>query len=333
MLHEIDLSRTDLNLLVLFEAVMHEGHVGRAARRLDLSPSAISHGLGRLREMLGDPVCLRTPRGMVPTDRARTIAPRVAEILAAVRGVIATAEPFDPARSDRRFRIATGDAVLGVFGARLLAHLAETAPGIGLSVIHVVPRFSGRPDAGLWDDVLAMLDGGALDVAILPTLGLSDAEADFPARFAARPLGQDALVAVAHAGHPFLAAPTLDAYCAARHMIVSLRGDATGAIDAHLADLGRSRRVVLTVPNFMVALFVAAGSDLVAALPSSLVAAHGAPLGLGCAPLPLADSPSTIVAVTTHAALRDAGVAWLAETLADVAPQPAAASSAFVAEQ
>ena len=103
MLNQIDLSRADLNLLVLFEAVLKERHVGRAADRLNLTPSAVSHGLGRLRRLLNDPLFLRTPKGVVPTARATELAAPIADVLARVRSVISTAEPFDPAKSTRRF--------------------------------------------------------------------------------------------------------------------------------------------------------------------------------------------------------------------------------------
>ena len=92
MLNQIDLSRIDLNLLVVFEAVLDERHVGRAAERLNLSASAVSHGLGRLRRLLNDPLFLRTPKGVVPTARALELAAPIAGILAQVRSVVATAE-------------------------------------------------------------------------------------------------------------------------------------------------------------------------------------------------------------------------------------------------
>src|SRR5690349_5071230 len=111
MLNQIDLSRTDLNLLVLFEVVLDERHVGRAAARLNLSASAVSHGLGRLRRLLNDPLFLRTPKGVTPTARAFDLAPQIAEILARVRQVVADAAPFDPATSTRRFVIGAPDAV------------------------------------------------------------------------------------------------------------------------------------------------------------------------------------------------------------------------------
>src|SRR3990170_2835926 len=99
MLNEIDLSRVDLNLLILLEVVLKERHVGRAAVRLNLSPSAVSHGLRRLRRVLDDPLFLRTPKGVVPSARAAELAEPIADILARVKHVIASAEPFAPATS------------------------------------------------------------------------------------------------------------------------------------------------------------------------------------------------------------------------------------------
>src|SRR5688572_25178488 len=127
MLNEIDLSRADLNLLVVFEAVLAEGHVGRAAARLSLSPSAISHGLGRLRRLLHDPLFLRTPKGVVPTARATELAQPIADILARVRNVVASSEPFDPARSARRFTLGAADGISAVVLPPLLAALRQTA--------------------------------------------------------------------------------------------------------------------------------------------------------------------------------------------------------------
>ena len=126
MLNQIDLSRIDLNLLVLFEIVFQERHVGRSAERLHLSPSAISHGLGRLRTLLGDPLFLKTPKGVVPTERALQLATSVAEILARIRGVVSTAAPFDPRHSTRRFVIGAPDGVSSVTGSCRPAASAPT---------------------------------------------------------------------------------------------------------------------------------------------------------------------------------------------------------------
>ncbi|MCU0829102.1 MAG: LysR family transcriptional regulator [Tabrizicola sp.] len=311
MLNQIDLSRIDLNLLVLFEVVLAKGNVGLAAAELNLSPSAVSHGLGRLRRMMNDPLFLRTPRGVVPTDRALDLAPRIAEVLAGVRLVLQGAEPFDPATSSRRFRLGVGDAFLCTAGPALAARLATDAPEVGVAVLHVVPSFRQSLDEGPWDHVLAMLENRELDLAILPWI-------TSPARFAVRPIpgSEDRLVAVTRAGHPYAVRPSLDSYCAARHLVVSVRGDPVVATDATLAELGRTRRVVMTAPNFTSALFLAAESDLVVSLPQSLVAKHGARFGLVATPLPFDVAAGNIVAITTRAALQDRGVSWLVDLVA-----------------
>lgn len=308
MLNQIDLSRADLNLLVLFEAVLHEGNVGRAASALNLSPSAVSHGLGRLRRLLNDPLFLRTPSGVIPTDRALDLAPGIAEILQGVRRVIVRAEPFDPATSARRFRLGVGDAFLCVSGPALATRLADIAPALGLAVLHIVPSFRQTVEEGAWDHVLAMLESRELDVAILPWL-------TSPARFVARPVqgAEDRLVAATRADHPYARDPTLETYCSARHLVVSTRGDPVAATDAVLARLGHQRNVTMTAPNFSSALFLAAESDLVVSLPQSLVATHGTRFGLVATPLPYEVAASNVVAVTSRAALQDRGVAWLVD--------------------
>src|SRR5215212_2516264 len=109
MLNKANLARIDLNLLVLFEAVLEERHVARAALRLHVSPSAVSHGLGRLRRLMHDPLFLRQPKGVVPTERAQQLAAPVADILERARRVLDEARTFDPANSSRRFVIGAPD--------------------------------------------------------------------------------------------------------------------------------------------------------------------------------------------------------------------------------
>src|SRR5882724_931112 len=140
MLNEINLARADLNLLTLFEVILRERHVGRAALRLRLSPSAVSHALGRLRRLLNDPLFLRTPKGVVPTARATELAEPIADILARVRNVVPTAEPFDAATSTRRFTIGAPDAISAVLLPPLLAELRRRAPGVDISVRQVLSQ-------------------------------------------------------------------------------------------------------------------------------------------------------------------------------------------------
>src|SRR5262245_6499746 len=136
MLNQIALSRIDLNLLVLFHVVLEEGHVARAAGRLNLTPSAVSHALGRLRQLLNDPLFLRTPKGVVRTARARELGEPVAEILARVGSVLASAAPFDPATSRRRFVIGAPDAVMASAMVPLLDAIGADAPHVDIGVVH-----------------------------------------------------------------------------------------------------------------------------------------------------------------------------------------------------
>jgi hypothetical protein len=126
---EIDLSSIDLNLLVLFEAVMQERHIARTGKRLHLSPSAVSHGLSRLRLTLHDPLFLKHPKGVVPTARAEELAAPIADILQRVRSVLVSAEGFDAARSTRRFIIGAPDAVFMAVVPTLLGSLAKLGLG------------------------------------------------------------------------------------------------------------------------------------------------------------------------------------------------------------
>jgi DNA-binding transcriptional LysR family regulator len=319
MLNDIDLSRTDLNLLVLFETVLRERNVGRAAAALNLSASAVSHGLGRLRRVLNDPLFLKTPRGVVPTERALALAPRVAEVLSGVRGILTLAEPFDPATSSRRFRIGSPDSALAVHGPLLMQAIEARAPGIKLSLLHTLPSYRVSPGDGAFSHVLAQLDDRSLDLAALPQI----VDAPLPARFVARPLGGDHLVAVTRPDHPFARAPSLDTYCAARHVFMSLTGDMTGVIDTVLARMGRQRVVTTTVPNAMLALLIAASTDLVAGVPASLAASQAARFGLVVTPLPFEPDLTPLVAVVTRAAHADAGIAWLLNLVEETMLLPA----------
>ncbi len=311
MLNEIDLSRADLNLLVLFETVLAERHVGRAADRLNLSASAVSHGLGRLRKLLNDPLFLRTPKGVVPTARATELAEPVAEILARIRNVVATAEPFDPAKSSRRFMLGAPDGALAVFLPELLAALSRSAPGVDVGMQQLLPARGVRTVERAWEPTMADLEARQLDVAVIPIDTV-------PARFVARTLFEEDFVVATRPGHSFARDPTIDRFCEQQHLLVSSSGDPYGFFDSLLADQNRSRRVVVTVPNFMMALAVVAETDLVASLPRRLVAMHAARFGVVVSEMPVQHPRSIVRAIATKAAMMDTGIAWLVDTLENV---------------
>jgi DNA-binding transcriptional LysR family regulator len=299
MLNQIDLGRTDLNLLMLFEVVWQERHVGRAAARLHLSPSAVSHGLGRLRRLLNDPLFIRHPRGLNPTDRAIELAAAVGDILDRARAVIAAAEPFDSGKSRRQFVIAAVDAIGSVILPALTAALRKAAPGITVRIRAIYPL-----------DVVETLDRRDADLAIAPLLAV-------PARLTARELYQEDFVIAARKGHPFLAQPTLANYCAASHLLVGAGTDAKGFVDEALASRGLARQVALTVPSFMWALSVLAETDLLGAVPRRLVERNAVRAGIAAVepPMPLRKDPVGVVVV--KAAMSDPAIQWLLQRIVD----------------
>jgi DNA-binding transcriptional LysR family regulator len=299
MLNKTNLWRIDLNLLVLFEAVMQERHVGRAAARLNISPSAVSHGLGRLRRLLHDPLFLRNPKGVVPTTRAAALAPPIADILARAQNVIGSVEQFDAKTSTRRFTLGTPDGVSAVLLPPLLTEIRKNAPGIDLSVRNLVGQFHLA---------LTDLDERTLDVALVPLDTI-------PARFVSRTLYDEEFVIVKRKGHRLSTKPTLAQYAAAMHVVVSLSGDPRGPIDDMLAQHGLARRVALTASNFFLALAIVAETDLVAALPRRFAAMHAKryPVAFAEPPVPLLSSP--IRAIAPKVATMDAGLSWLLDLI------------------
>jgi DNA-binding transcriptional LysR family regulator len=310
MLNQTDLARTDLNLLVLFEIVLEERHVGRAAARLNLSPSAVSHGLARLRRLFNDPLFLRTPKGVVPTERAAELAEPVADILARARNVIARAEPFDAATSARRFTIGAPDGASAVLLPPLLDALRRSAPGIDIGTKQLLPTAGGTTPAQAWQQALGDLEARALDIAILPLPRV-------PPRFVAQPLYEEEFVIASRRGHPYAKKPTMERFCQARHLLVSLTGDPHGFVDDALAKRGHTRRIVLTVPNFMMALAIIADSDLIGALPKQFVRRYARRFGVVETKAPFSLRSDDLCAIASKSAMADAGVAWLFKVLQD----------------
>jgi DNA-binding transcriptional LysR family regulator len=311
MMNSVQLSRIDLNLLVLFQTVIEERHVGRAAERLNLSPSAVSHSLKRLRQLLNDPLFLRTPKGVVPTARALELAVPIAEILSQVGKVLATAQPFDPAASRRSFTIGAPDGVSAVVLPAMLVELAASAPGINVRIRQLLPVEGEMLLERAWRNVFGELEARAIDVAIIPF-------SPVPVRFRSHALYEEDFVITMRAGHPFAASPTLDCFCTADHVLVSMTGEAWGFVDRALAAGGRSRRIALTVPNFLFALSCIAESDCLAALPRRLVAAHSKRFGLVQCEPPLTLEHYAMNAVVLEAGLADPGLAWFFDRLTSI---------------
>jgi DNA-binding transcriptional LysR family regulator len=312
MLNNINLSKFDLNLLVLFGVVLEERHVARAASRLNITPSAVSHSLGRLRQLLNDPLFLRTPKGVVPTERALELGEPIADILARVGRVMTSATPFDPATSSRRYIIGAPDGVMAAVMVSLSERLRIEAPQADLGLIHLMPSRHTGSQENPWQESLQKLEKREVDLAILPLRTLS-------ARFEARKLYEEDFVVAMRKGHAFARAPTLSAFCTAQHLLVSLDGDPSSFVDQLLSKRGLQRRVVMTVPTFMMALTQLSNSDMIAALPRRLVERYAASFALSVVDLPLKRKSDVIQAVATRAAMMDAGVAWLIKLVVEEA--------------
>ncbi|WP_077967256.1 LysR family transcriptional regulator [Ensifer adhaerens] len=316
MLNQIELSRADLNLLVLFEVVYEERHVGRAAERLNVSPSAVSHGLARLRRMLNDPLFLRTPKGVVATARAQELAQPIAEILARARNVIAMAEPFEAATSRRRFIIGAPDGVSAVFLPPLLAGLKKTAPLVDVSIRQLLPEQRESLPTQAWRNAFLDLEDRVMDIAVVPV-------DEIPARFHTVPLYDEDFVIAMHANHPFAKNATLDRYVEMRHLMVSLTGDPHGFVDRALEQQGQTRRTAITVPNFMFALAIASESDLLVAIPQRFAAIYAQRFSLVTVEAPLPLPRFKLNAVTPRVATMDAGLNWLLGMLVSAANEVA----------
>jgi DNA-binding transcriptional LysR family regulator len=258
--------------------------------------------------MFNDPLFLRTPKGVVPTARANALAPAIADVLARTRSVLAAAEPFDPAKSKRRFTIGAPDGASAVVLPPLLDALKREAPGIDISLKQLLPKPGETETERAWSFAFADLEAREMDIAILPI-------EQIPARFMARTLYEEEFIVAARAGHPYTDELTLDRYCAIKHLVVSHSGEAYGFVDRLLGERGRSRRIALTVPNFMFALAVIAGSDLVSALPRRFAQQYGPRFGVAAIEPPLPLGRFKLNVITSRAAMMDAGVAWLLELL------------------
>jgi len=277
-MQRIDISRVDLNLLVVFEALMEELHVGRASARLSLSQSATSHALARLRTVLDDPLFVRNPRGIQPTPRARELAAPIAEALAQLRLVFAPQAGFDPAAFRKTFTISTHDYALAVLLPAVTVALQTQAPGVALRCVSVHPT-----------RIVEALDRGELDFAVG---GLRRVRA---ARVQHSLLFSDRYVGVARRAHPALrrGRMSLENFAAQAHVVVSPSGETQVDVDSALVALGIERRIAMTAPSFLALPYLVEKTDLIGVLPERLAqrAAEGTPLSLF--DLPFESEPTT----------------------------------------
>ena len=269
----------DLNLLRVFDVVMAERNLTRAAERLSLTQPAISNSLKRLRSAVGEDLLTRSAHGVVPTARAEALWPEVRSALGRLRGVLAPGE-FDPAADATNFRIAMADATAALFMPPLVAQIEQSGAQSNLRSLPLTTR-----------DPRALLERGDAEVAVgfFPeTVAAVLAQGD-SALLRRQRLNEGEYTCVMRRGHPLAKQPlTLDSYCAAHHLLVSLSGRDHGLADQVLAGLNRKRRVVLTVNQYFTAGRVVANSDLLTVLPAYFIDSTGYRDQLLSRPLPFA---------------------------------------------
>jgi DNA-binding transcriptional LysR family regulator len=237
-MHETNLTAIDLNLLVALDVLLATRSTTLAGKQLSLSQPATSHALARLRELLGDPLLVRSGKLLLPTPFAERLKPRLRAALAALSDALQEPAGFEPSQARRVFRIGTSDYVASVLVPPLARELARTAPNIDLFV-KTIPLPEVEP-----------LGSGELDLVLSP----SSVGGDHPSLRSA---------ALIRAGHPLAGKRmTLDRFCACSHVLVAPVGSsARGTVDDALARLGRSRRVAVAVPHALMAPLVVVGSD------------------------------------------------------------------------
>lgn len=266
----MNINTLDLNLLKAFHALYEERHVGRAADRIGLAQPSMSNALNRLRAQFEDPLFHRGPAGMVPTERAEAVAPQIQQALMILSGMLER-PTFDPREVDDKITIAAADLDIMMIAAPLMTYLADAAPNLRTSFVSMNKK-----------EIAAKLDEEALTFAI-------GTFASLPARFHRRTLASNSFVCIARSGHPAIGDRlTLKQFVKARHVLMTLSDDFSGAVDRALRQRGLRRQVVMTCTQFALLPNIIAQTDLIATVPTALASiaeragckVHDAPLDL-----------------------------------------------------
>lgn len=286
------MSKPDLNLLVTLDVLLAEGSVARAARRLRLSPSAMSRTLARLREAIGDPLLVRAGRDLVPTPRALELRERVSQLVEDGSAVLRPVEKLNLKQLDRTFTLRTSEGFVENFGPELIARVNAAAPGVRLC-------FVPKPDKDSTPlrDGIVHLETGVVEKTTAPELRV-------------QALFRDRYIGAVRNGHPLSKGKLTPArYAAGQHICVSRRGLETGPIDATLKPFGLERELVTIVGGFSTALALARSSDLIASVPERHTGILRA--GMHSFPLPVT-TPEFTVSLLWHPRLdSDPAHRWL----------------------
>jgi DNA-binding transcriptional LysR family regulator len=298
-MNQIDLRRFDLNLLVVFEILMTERSVSRAAERLGRTQSAVSHSLSRLRGQLGDPLLIKGGVRMQPTAVALELMEQARPMLRGIERVLAPRHVFDAATSQRVFRVAAPDFTLSLF-ASLLARLRFDAPGISLE--WTAPR----------EPTLLDVAEGLIDVAIVP------AQLRMPGGVNSEAIGALKWRCFCREGHPALSRWSRRSWSQWPHLAVRVGDSLTSPVNLAAAAAGLERRIAGWVPHFSAIAPVLAGSDLLATLPAIAMAETLHPYRLGSRPVPFPIEPLPHAMIWSSRRGVDPELTWLRDRLRPV---------------
>jgi DNA-binding transcriptional LysR family regulator len=310
-MNEIDLRRVDLNLLVVFEMLMAERSVTRAADRLGRTQSAVSHALSRLRGQLGDPLLVKSGAGMQPSPFAMELIEQVSPILRSVQRVLSPRRAFEPATSDRVFRLAVPDLAQTLF-PRLLESTRKEAPGVALEWV--------SPTQSMPLEVVE----GQVDLAFGP------ADLRLPEGIATRAVGALKWCCFGRRRHPAFAKWGLKAWSRWPHAMVGV-GDRVGnPVSRAAVAAGVKRTVAARVPNFAAIAPLLARSDLLATLPAIVMVDAMQRYDVVAMPPPLAVEPMPHVILWSARLSNDPGITWLRDAFLSVVMEIVAESDSLL---
>ena len=286
----------DLNLLMAFDVLMREGSVSRAAERLYITQSAMSHALNRLRELLDDPILVRTADGMKPTPRAKEMTHQVREVLKNIQQILGQPDHFYSATSKYQFVIEAADYMEYMILPRLMEQTYYNAPGVELHI--------NKPESYFPEQAM---ENGDIDIV----LGFNK-DLDIPTRFRKTVLFQDQRVCLVRKDHPVVKRKlSLETFLKLDHMRVSPTGNKTGAIDEALESRDLQRRITLMVPHFLYAPHILATTDMILSPPLRIARQFTQISPLKMLPLPLNLPPYQICMVWSPIREKDPAHVWL----------------------
>jgi DNA-binding transcriptional LysR family regulator len=296
----MNLRAADLNLFVVFDALLEEQSVSRAARRIGLSQPATSNALARLRDLFGDVLFVRQGARMLPTSRAESIAAHVRAGLGHLDAALCVPASFDPATARRTFTIAANDFASFILLPTLMDRVRREAPGI---TIRVVPYGPPQP--------IDQLTAGTVDLIL-------GAAFDLPPHVASEDFMAIEFAVAVRADHPRVRKRlTLEQFVELDHLLVAPLGGARGTVDRALEELGLERRVALYVPDFLLAPLIVARTDLVVTLARAVLVTFATPFGLRVFAPPLRLRPFPYAGIWERRRDTDPAHRWLRDTIRD----------------